>query len=57
MLGAIHPFIQNGKKAKIFREGHNIKCKSKEGLFVIFGYSKFKYNRGVKRTFASVEYL
>jgi ferredoxin len=57
MLGAVHPFIQNGKKAKKFREVHKIKCKSKEGLFVIFGYSKFNYSRGIKRTFASTEYL
>lgn len=54
MLGAVHPFIQNGTKAKKFRESHNIKSKSKEGLFVIFGYPKFKYKKGIKRTFASV---
>jgi len=54
MLGAIHPFIQNGRKAKKFRESHNVKCKSKEGVFVIFGYPKFKYKKGINRTFASV---
>ena len=57
MLGAIHPFIQNGRKAKKFRESHNIKCKSKEGVFVIFGYPKFKYKKGINRTFASVKMI
>lgn len=56
MIGAIHPLIQNGTKAKEFREKHNIKCKSKEGLFVIFGYSKVKYNKGIERSFASLTY-
>ncbi|MCK9305117.1 MAG: nitroreductase family protein [Bacteroidales bacterium] len=55
MLGAIHPFIQNGKRARRFRESHNIKYKSREGLFVAFGYSAVKYSKGIKRTFASVE--
>jgi len=57
MLGAVHPFIQNGRKAKKFRESHNIKCKSKEGLFVIFGHPKFKYKKGINRTFASVRMI
>ena len=39
MLGAIHPFIQNGKKARQFREKWGIKFPSREGLFVIFGYA------------------
>ena len=56
MLGAVHPFIQNGRKAKIFRERHNIKFKSKEGLFVIFGYPKAKYKKGIKRSFASISF-
>jgi len=46
--------IQSGGKAKKFREKHGIKHKSREGLFVIFGYPAVKYNKGVKRTFASV---
>jgi Fe-S-cluster-containing hydrogenase component 2 len=54
MLGAIHPFIQNGRKAKKFREKHGIKSKSKEGLFVIFGYSKVRYQKGIHRSFASI---
>ncbi len=54
MLGAVHPFIQNGKQARKFRERHNIKYKSKEGLFVSFGYSSVKFKKGIRRSFASV---
>ena len=55
MLGAIHPFIQSGGKSKKFREKYGIKFKSREGLFVIFGYPKVKYSKGIRRTFASVD--
>jgi ferredoxin len=54
MLGAIHPMIQYGTKARRFREKYGIKYASREGLFVIFGYPSVKYNKGIKRTFASV---
>ena len=57
MLGGIHPLIQNGKKAKRFREKHGIKNTSREGLFVIFGYPAVKYRKGIKRTFASVSVM
>ena len=55
MLGAVHPFIQNGRRAKKFRNAQGIKFKSKEGLFVIFGHPAVKYKKGINRTFASVE--
>jgi nitroreductase len=54
MLGAIHPLIQYGGKARKFRKQYGIKYASREGLFVIFGYPSVKYNKGIKRTFASV---
>mgnify|MGYP006282183277 CR=1 FL=1 len=54
MLGAIHPMIQSGTKAKKFRKKHDIKQKSREGLFVIFGYPEVKYSKGIQRSFASV---
>jgi ferredoxin len=54
MLGAVHPLIQNGKRAKKFREGHGIKFKSREGLFVIFGYPAVKFEKGIRRSFAGV---
>jgi len=53
MLGAIHPLIQNGKKAQQFREAHGIKYRSREGIFVIFGHPAVHYRKGIKRTFAS----
>lgn len=55
MLGGVHPLIQNGKKAKEFRKAQGIKYASREGLFVIFGYPEVKYNKGIRRTFASIE--
>ncbi len=54
MLGTVHPLIQNGRKAKLFRQKYGIKFTSREGLFVIFGYSAVKYKKGVKRTFANI---
>ena len=54
MLGAIHPLIQSGKPAGRFREKYGIRFKSREGIFVIFGYSSVKYSKGITRTFASV---
>lgn len=56
MLGGIHPMIQNGKKARQFREKHGIKSKSREGLFVIFGYPAVHYQRGILRSFASLDF-
>lgn len=55
MLGGVHPFIQQGRKAKRFREKYNIKCKSREGLFVAFGYPSVKFKKGINRTFASIQ--
>jgi len=55
MIGGIHPFIQNGSKAKAFREKYRITYKSKTGLFVILGYPKLTFKKGIKRSFASVK--
>lgn len=56
MLGAVHPLIQNGRKAATFRKKYNIRHKSREGLFVVFGYPSVNYTRGIKRSFAMVDY-
>lgn len=53
MLGGVHPLIQFGKKAKLFRERQGITGTSREGIFVIFGYPSVKYHKGITRTFAS----
>lgn len=55
MLGGIHPMIQNGRRARRFREEQGIKHKSREGLFVIFGHPDVTYKKGIRRTFASTE--
>ena len=57
MLGGVHPLIQYGKSAKKFREKYGIKYPSREGLIVIFGYSKVHYQKTIKRTFANVNRL
>ena len=54
MLGGIHPLIQNGRNAKVFREKYGIKYTSREGLFIIFGYPAVKYQKCINRTFASI---
>jgi NAD-dependent dihydropyrimidine dehydrogenase PreA subunit/nitroreductase len=53
MLGGIHPFIQSGRKAKQFRKKWGIRYKSKEGVFVIFGYPAVHYTKGIRRSFAA----
>jgi len=57
MLGAVHPFIQNGRKARLFREKHRIITRSREGLFIAFGYPAVKYRKGISRTFASIQMI
>ncbi|MDP4239346.1 MAG: nitroreductase family protein [Bacteroidota bacterium] len=54
MLGGQHPFFQHGKKARLFRKKWGIKYPSREGLFVIFGYTDIIYSKGVKRSFADI---
>lgn len=55
MLGAVHPLIQNGKAAQKFRQKYGIRYKSREGLFVIMGYPKLEYQKGIRRSFASID--
>lgn len=54
MIGGVHPFIQNGPKARKFREKYNIKYPSREGLIVIFGYPAVHFKKGIRRSFAEV---
>lgn len=56
MLGGVHPLIQNGKRARRFREKYGIRYPSREGLIVIFGYPAVKYSKGIRRSFAHVHY-
>ncbi len=54
MLGAVHPLIQNGSKARKFREKYNIKYTSREGLIVAFGYPSVHFKKGIRRSFADI---
>jgi len=56
MLGAVHPLIQNGSKARKLREKYGIKYTSREGLFVIFGYPSYSFRKGIDRSFANIGY-
>jgi ferredoxin len=57
MIGGVHPFIQHGSSARRFREKHNIRFRSKEGVIVLMGYPEIKYKKGIRRTFANIDYL
>lgn len=57
MIGGVHPFIQKGASAKKFRIKQNIRYKSKEGLILLIGHSKYKYQKGIRRSFANVDFL
>lgn len=57
LLGAIHPFIQNGSKARQFRQKWGIKHASKGGIFVNFGYPDVHYKQGIKRSFGAVDFV
>ncbi len=57
MLGAIHPFLQGGFGVNMFRKKYGIRYKSREGLVLIMGYPKVKYHKGIKRTFANVDFF
>lgn len=57
MIGGVHPFIQQGPAAEKFRKKYGIRYKSRAGLIVIMGYPKIKFQRGIHRTFAHVDYL
>jgi len=55
MIGSIHPFIQYG--AKNLKRKWNLPAKAPSGIVVIFGYPKYKFTSGIKRTFAEVKYF
>jgi nitroreductase/NAD-dependent dihydropyrimidine dehydrogenase PreA subunit len=55
MIGSIHPTIQYG--AKKLKQKWNLPAKSPAGIVVIFGYPKYKFKSGIRRTFAEVTYF
>jgi len=55
MIGSVHPMIQYG--AKKLKQKWNLTAKSPSGLIVIFGYPKYRFKSGIKRSFAKVAYF
>lgn len=55
MIGSINPFLKYGCKS--LKEKYQINPKTKEGIFVVFGYPKYHYKKAIKRTFGSVKYI
>ena len=53
MIGSIAPFLKHMNKLK---KKYSIPEGSKDGIFLVFGYPKYKYHKAIKRTFAKVEY-
>jgi ferredoxin len=55
MIGSIHPIIQYGAK-QLKRKWH-LPAKSPSGIVVIFGYPKYKFKSGIKRSFTEVTFF
>jgi nitroreductase/NAD-dependent dihydropyrimidine dehydrogenase PreA subunit len=53
MIGTVAPMLRH---APALQKKYGILSNRKDGLMVIFGYPQLKYLRGVKRTFAQVNY-
>ncbi|MBL8016066.1 MAG: nitroreductase family protein [Ignavibacteria bacterium] len=54
MIGSIAPFIKRMRKLKA---KYGIPAGAKDGIFLIFGYPKYKYRKAIKRSFAKVTYV
>jgi len=55
MIGSVHPIIQYG--AKKLKRKWNLPAKSPSGIIVIFGYPKYRFKSGIKRSFAKVSFF
>ena len=54
MIGAVPPLL---KHARQLRKKYPIRPDMKQGLMVLFGYPAVQYVRGVRRSFAHVDYI
>lgn len=54
MIGSIAPFLKHMKKIK---KKYGLSESSKDGIFIIFGYSKYQYMKAIERSFARVDYV
>jgi len=55
MIGSVHPMIQYG--AKTLKRKWKIPEKTPSGIIVIFGYPKYKFKSGIRRSFADVSFF
>lgn len=55
MIGSVQPMIQYG--AKKLKQKWNLPAKSPSGIIVIFGYPKYHFKSGIKRSFAKVSFF
>jgi len=55
MIGSVHPIIQYG--AKDLKRKWHIPAKAPAGIVVIFGYPKYKFKAGLRRSFADVTFF
>ena len=53
MIGGVHPFIKKGGKR--LKKKYGLLERFSGGIIVIFGYPKYKYRRGVRRSFKEVK--
>lgn len=52
MIGSINPFLAHGGNS--IKSKYGINKNGRQGIFVIFGYPKYKYHKAIKRTFGKV---
>ena len=55
IIGSVHPMIQYG--AKNLKKKWNLPLKSPSGIIVVFGYPKYHFKSGIKRSFAHVSFF
>jgi hypothetical protein len=55
MIGSIAPFIRQG--AGKLKKKYGISKKNPGGVFVIFGYPKYHFQKGIIRRFADIQGL
>lgn len=55
MIGSIQPVIQYG--AKKLKQKWQLPPKAPSGIVVIFGFPKYKYKSGIRRSFAEVAFI
>ena len=53
MIGTVSPVIQRASKK--FKAKYRLKLKTQSGIMVVFGYPKYRFQKGVKRTLGSVD--